>query len=141
MGLRGRFVLALVVVSALTLAAAVASLVPPLEHRLADDRLNALREQVRGVRPDIEELPARDLRPGARHARRLVRELARRTSGRVALVTPAGGVIADSDPDVRTALPALDEPPTGVRWRVQRGGAVLASGLDTHAGPLTLIID
>src|SRR5438105_2736017 len=61
MGLRGRLVLALVVVSALTLAVAVASLVPPLEHRLADDRLNALREQVRGVRPAMLKAAAAGL--------------------------------------------------------------------------------
>src|SRR5436309_10519859 len=82
------------------MTAAVAALVPPLEHRLADDRLNALHELARSARPGLE-----DLRPEGRAAHDLVRELARRTGGRVALVSPAGRVLVDSDPDARSLLP------------------------------------
>src|SRR5213592_1607523 len=113
MGLRGRFVLALVAASALSMTAAVAALVPPLEHRLADDRLNALHELARSARPGLE-----DLRPEGRAAHALVRELARRTGGRVALVSPAGRVLVDSDPDARSLLPPLRAPGGEARSRV-----------------------
>ena len=98
-GLRARFVLALVLTGVVTLAAAVATLVPPLEHRLANDRLRDMRELARTANLTLARMPRHDLRPGAARQRQLVRELARRMGGRVALFDARGIELADTDPE------------------------------------------
>ena len=65
-GLRAQFVIALLATSALTLVAAVATLVPPLEHRLATDRLRDMRELARTADLGLARLPPSDLRPGSK---------------------------------------------------------------------------
>jgi signal transduction histidine kinase len=65
----------------------------------------------------------------------MVRELARRTGGRVALVSAAGRVLADSDPDARSPLPALRHS------RVVGDDAVVVSHVPTAAGRVTLVLD
>ena len=98
-GLRAQLVLALLATSAVTLFAAVATLVPPLEHRLANDRLRDMRELARTADLGLARLPRRDLRPGSARQDAMVRELARRMGGRVALFDAAGIELADTDPE------------------------------------------
>jgi hypothetical protein len=89
-GLRAQFVIALLATSAITLVAAVATLVPPLEHRLATDRLRDMRELARTADLGLARLPRSDLRPGSKRQEAVVRELARRMGGRVALFDEHG---------------------------------------------------
>ena len=147
-GLRWRLVLALVATSAVTLLAATLALLPPLEHRFVDDRLAAMRELARTSRLALERMPARDLRPHAAREGIVVRDLARRTGGRVALFDAKGIELADTDPDrpdPRNGLPERLEDAGlaragDVRDEVSDGEAVVVTGVDTHAGRLTLVL-
>jgi signal transduction histidine kinase len=147
-GLRARLVLALVATAAVTLVAAVMTLVPPLEHRLAADRLRDMRELARTADLDLARLPRRDLRPGAERSERLVRELARRMDGRVALFDAHGLELADTDPERKE--PRSDEPERlvdagfarsgDVLDKVLKGEAVVVAPVRTSAGRRTLVL-
>src|SRR3954469_10886896 len=86
-GLRWKLVLALVLTSAATLAAAFLALVPPLEHRIASDRLAEMRDLAGTAGLDLRRLPARDLRPRSPRLGRFVLAPHRRSRARAA---PAG---------------------------------------------------
>jgi signal transduction histidine kinase len=147
-GLRARLVLALVATGAITLVAAVATLVPPLEHRLAADRLHDMRELARTADLGLARLPRSELQPGAERQERLVRELARRMGGRVALFDAHGVELADTDPE-RTE-PRSDTPERlvdagfaragDVRDQVVKGEAVVVAPVRTGAGRRTLVL-
>jgi signal transduction histidine kinase len=147
-GLRARFVLALVATGVVTFAAAVATLVPPLEHRLAADRLHGMRELARTADLGLARLPRSELRRGAARQQRLVRELARRMGGRVALFDAHGVELADTDPERRE--PRSDTPERlvdagfarsgDVRDQVVRGEAVVVAPVRTRAGRRTLVL-
>jgi hypothetical protein len=92
-GLRWKLVLALVLTSAATLAAAVLALVPPLEHRIASDRLGEMRDLAGTAGLDLRRLPAHDLRPHSARLGRIVLALQRRTGGRVALYAASGALL------------------------------------------------
>src|SRR5262245_23947217 len=148
-GLRTRLVLALVATSAVTLAAATITLVPPLEHRLVDDRVSGMRELARTARLGLERLPASDLRPGAERQQRIVRELARRMGGRVALFDARGLEVADTDPgstrELRTEprerlVDAGFQSRGDLRQQVRDGEAVVVAGMYTEAGRRTLVL-
>jgi signal transduction histidine kinase len=98
-GLRVRLILALLATSLVTLAGSIATLVPPLEHRLESDRLNELRVLARTARFGIRQLPAAVLREGSPSVRSLVAGLQRRTGGRVELLAADGAPLADTDVD------------------------------------------
>ena len=147
-GLRAQLVLALLATSAVTLIAALATLVPPLEHRLDSDRLRDMRELARTADLGLARLPRRDLRPGSTRQDALVRELARRMGGRVALFDAHGIELADTDPD-------RPEPRSGtperlvdagfaragdVRDQVTKGEAVVVAPVRTRAGRRTLVL-
>jgi signal transduction histidine kinase len=147
-GLRAQFVLALLATSAVTLIAAVATLVPPLEHRLDSNRLRDMRELARTADLGLARLPSRDLRPGSARQDAVVRELARRMGGRVALFDAHGIELADTDPD-------RPEPRSGtperlvdagfaragdVRDQVSKGEAVVVAPVRTLAGRRTLVL-
>jgi signal transduction histidine kinase len=144
-GLRTRLVLALVATSVVTLVAATFTLLPPLEHRLVDDRVSGMRELARTARLGLERLPPGDLRPGAERQRDIVGELARRMGGRVALFDAHGVELADTDPGTRSRTPErlVD---TGfvregdVREQVRDGEAVVVAGVSTRAGRRTLVL-
>jgi signal transduction histidine kinase len=148
-GLRWKLVLALVLTSAATLAAAVLALVPPLEHRIAGDRLSAMRDLAGTAGLDLRRLPARDLRPRSRRLGRIVLGLQRRTGGRVALYAASGALLKDTDP-ARGEPPgeeALDRVPAAETTRgsamqeaVRGGEAIVVSDVTTHAGPVTLVL-
>ena len=147
-GLRAQLVLALLATSAVTLAAAMATLVPPLEHRLDSDRLRDMRELARTADLGLARLPRRDLRAGSARQDAVVRELARRMGGRVALFDAHGIELADTDPERREPRSATPERLVDagfarsgdVRDQVSRGEAVVVAPVRTRAGRRTLVL-
>jgi signal transduction histidine kinase len=147
-GLRAQLVLALLATSAVTLVAAVATLVPPLEHRLASDRLRDMRELARTADLGLARLPRRDLRAGSARQNAMVRELARRMGGRVALFNAHGIELADTDPERREPRSATPERLVDagraragdVRDQVSKGEAVVVAPVRTRAGRRTLVL-
>jgi hypothetical protein len=105
-GLRWKLVLALVATSAATLAAAAAALIPPLEHRIAADRLDAMRRLAGTASLDLRRLPARDLRANSPRLDRIVVDLQRRTGAQVELFDANGAALRDTDPGGPTRPPA-----------------------------------
>ena len=147
-GLRWKLVLALVATSAATLVAAVTALVPPLEHRIATDRLGSMRQIADTAALDLRRLPARDLRPHSPRLARITRDLQRRTGGRVTLLAASGAALQDTDPDRSDAGADRDErlPVASTTGRsafrdVVRGSeAIVVGSVPTHAGPVTLVL-
>lgn len=143
LGLRVKLALAFVATSAITLAVSVGTLVPPLEHRLEQDRVRDLRELARTAGLALTRLPADDLAPGAIGSRRLVRRLASRVGGDVALFDDDGGgrAIAVSGPTAPRAVPAgLSAAQDGVRERVGDGAVVAVASAETQAGERTIVL-
>jgi signal transduction histidine kinase len=132
-GLRAKLALALVATSAVTLAAAMAALVPPLQHRIAADRLSDMRELAGTARLALARMPARDLRPGAARQAKLVRDLEQRMGGRVAILDARGTTVADTDPDG----PVPEGRETS---EVANGEAVVIAHVQTRAGKRTLVL-
>jgi signal transduction histidine kinase len=147
-GLRTRLVLALIATSVVTLAATTAMLVPPLEHRLVDDRVSDMRALARTARLGLERLPAGDLRPGAERQRDIVHALAVRAGGRVALYNARHIELADSDPEGRDpasrgAERLIDDGfarSGDVLQQVRNGEAVVVVGMETEAGRRILVL-
>jgi signal transduction histidine kinase len=146
-GLRTRLVLALVATSAVTLAAATIMVVPPLEHRIVDDQLSGMRELARTARLGLERLPAHDLRPGAHRQQQIVRQLARRMGGRVALFDAKGLEVADTDPESPRELRSPEHLVDAgfaragdLRQQVGNGEAVVVARMYTQAGRRTLVL-
>jgi signal transduction histidine kinase len=132
-GLRAKLALALVATSAVTLIAAMAALVPPLQHRIASDRLDDMRELAGTARLALARMPARDLRPGAQRQARLVRTLERRMGGRVAILDARGAALADTDPGSPISG-------GGARSEVRDGEAVVVLPVKTHSGRRTIVL-
>jgi signal transduction histidine kinase len=132
-GLRTKLALALVATSAVTLVAAMAALVPPLQHRIASDRLDDMRELAGTARLALARMPARDLRPGAERQAKLVRDLERRMGGRVAILDARGAALADTDP----GSPIFGG---GPRSQVRDGEAVVVVSVRTRAGRRTIVL-
>jgi signal transduction histidine kinase len=147
-GLRAQLVLALLATSAVTLFAAVATLVPPLEHRLDSDRLRDVRELARTADLGLARLPRRDLRAGSARQDALVHELARRMGGRVALFDGHGNELADTDPERHEPRSATPERLVDagfarsgdVRDQVRNGEVVVVAPVRTRAGRRTLVL-
>jgi signal transduction histidine kinase len=148
-GLRWKLVAALVATSAATLVAAVGALLPPLEHRIASDRVDSMRDLAGTAALDLRRLPARDLRPGSPRLARIVRDLQLRMGGHVALFGAHGRALQDTDPDT-SELPAgedIDRVPVAgsvrgspVRDAVRDGDAIVVTAVPTHAGAVTLVL-
>src|SRR6187402_2047779 len=105
LGLRVKLALAFVATSAITLVVSVGTLVPPLEHRLEQDRVRDLRELARTAGLALTRMPADDLRTGARGSRRMVHRLAARVGGDVALFDEGGRSVAASGPTAPRTVP------------------------------------
>ncbi|HEY6759697.1 MAG TPA: hypothetical protein VI318_09410, partial [Baekduia sp.] len=75
LGLRVKLALALIATSAITLAVAIGTLVPPLQHRLEQDRLRDVRELAETAGLALSRMPEADLRPGAERSSRVVHRL------------------------------------------------------------------
>jgi signal transduction histidine kinase len=140
-GLRWKLVLALVLTSVATLAAATAALLPPLEHRIAAERLDDMRHIAGTADLDLHRLPARDLGAGSPRLVRILDGLQARTGARVALFGATDKLLADTDPP-RTETPTeatLDRmPPNGST--VRDGEAIVVRDVVTHSGPATLVL-
>jgi len=101
-GLRGRLVLVLILVGAITLATAAWALLAPLGSRLDADELQHLTEGLQSERGLVTDLPSGALAPGDPQLRRAVSRLRRRVHADVAVFSENGQELAGSDPD---ALP------------------------------------
>ena len=148
-GFRARLVVALVATSAATLVAAILTLVPPLDHRLQQDRLTEMRTLARTARFGLVALPGHRLRQGSPSVRRLVVDLQRRMGGRVALYAADGESLADTDPDRRVPGTAELERREDarlarrgdVREGVRDGEAIVVAGVRRASGDrLTLVL-
>jgi signal transduction histidine kinase len=148
-GLRWKLVLALVATSAATLAAAAAALIPPLEHRIAADRLDAMRRLAGTASLDLRRLPARDLRPHSPRLGRIVVDLQRRTGAQVELFDANGAALQDTDPgrpdptagaDVDRVSAAGPGAGSELREAVRGREAIVVRAVPTHAGPVTLVL-
>jgi signal transduction histidine kinase len=146
--LRWKLVLALLVTSAASVTGTVVALVPPLEHRITDDRIHALRQLARTSRFALAGLPAEDLKPGSRRLRVIAHDLARRTGGRVAVFDGRGRTLIDTDPGRRDPtsgeLERLEDAGLAragdVRERVAGKEAIVVTGVRTREGRLTLVL-
>jgi signal transduction histidine kinase len=139
--LRWKLELALVVTSVATLVAATAALLPPLEHRIAAERLDDLSHITGTAALDLRRLPARDLRPRSPRLARIVDGLQARTGARVALYGASDRLLADTDP-ARGAPPSeasRSGPATGSA-AVRAGEAIVVRNVVTHAGAVTLVL-
>jgi signal transduction histidine kinase len=146
--LRWKLVLALLLTSAASVTGTVVALVPPLEHRLTDDRIHALRSLARTSRFALAGLPAEDLKPGSPRLRVIAHDLARRTGGRVAVYDSQGRGLVDTDPERRDPasgqLERLEEAGLAVAGDVREGvdgnEAIVVTGVHTRDGRLTLVL-
>src|SRR3954470_2341438 len=148
-GRRGKLAGPLCLPTAATLAAAVLALVPPLEHRIASDRLGEMRDLAGTAGLDLRRLPARDLRPRSPRLGRIVLALQRRPGGRVAPFEAGGALLKDTDPargeppgeEALDRVPAAEaKPGSAMREAVRGGEAIVVSDVGTHAGPVTLVL-
>jgi signal transduction histidine kinase len=148
-GLRWKLVLALVATSAATLVAAAAALVTPLEHRIASDRLDAMRRLAGTAGLDLRRLPSHDLRPHSPRLGRIVLDLQRRTGAHVALFTSKGTALQDTDPE-RSGQDGEEAGAQASATRTVKGSplrqgvnsreAIVVNVVPTHAGPVTLVL-
>jgi signal transduction histidine kinase len=111
LGLRARLTAALVLTSAVTLAAVAFALLGPLQSRLTADRINTLEATTRAARPAFAELPDSAARPHSRLLHSAALAMRRRTGGEVAVFDTNGRLLAttdaDSPPPVAAAKAAL----------------------------------
>src|SRR4051812_50102570 len=84
--------------SVATLGVAIGALVPPLEHRIASERLDDLRNIAATAALDLRRLPARDLRAGSPRLARIVEGVQARAGAQVALFAASGARLAGTDP-------------------------------------------
>jgi hypothetical protein len=145
-GLRWKLVLALVATSAATLGVVVAALLPPLQDRLAADRLDSMRVLAGTARLALARLPARDVRPGAPGPARIARDLQRRAGGHVTLLDGSGRVMVDTDPDRRASEVATASAAAGLdrsgdmRLGVLGTEAVVVTPVRARGRSLTLVL-
>ena len=101
-GLRVRLVLALLLTSAVTLAVAALTLLPPLERRLRDEEMHALLSTAQSSRAAFQDA---DVPPG-REAATLapqIRSLERRANARVVLFDAKLQAVVDTRPPIGVA--------------------------------------
>ena len=101
-GLRVRLVLALLLTSAVTLAVAALTLLPPLERRLRNEEVRALLSTAVSSRTSFQDA---DLRPGTEPTvlAPLIRSLERRTGARIVLFDATLRPVVDTRPVVGAA--------------------------------------
>jgi signal transduction histidine kinase len=122
-GLRGRLVAALALISVLTLGVAALALLPPLGQRLRQNTLDVLAQAVSSETAPLARLPKSALKPGDPRLLEVVRALRRRTAAAIAVLGPDGRVLASTEADPTETYPA------GVR-ALRTGRAQKAVGTD-----------
>ncbi|MDA0161682.1 HAMP domain-containing histidine kinase [Solirubrobacter ginsenosidimutans] len=137
-GLRGRMVLALVVTSLATLAAAALVVLPPLERRVVADRLTELRGLAFTIRPALAALPERDRRRGSPALEQLIEQLQRRTGGRIVVYSSASAELADTE-TTEAAEPALGPPASLREGALRRRSGVVAGRRGEFAFAATVV--
>jgi signal transduction histidine kinase len=95
-GFGARLVAALLLVSVVSLAIAAVALLSPLEHRLRDERLDALTAAALRRAPGFDRLTAGNL---GTEGVRLARSLGRSAGAQVQLVDARGNALVSTDPD------------------------------------------
>ena len=95
-GLRARLVGALLVTSAVTLAVAAVTLLPPLDRRLRHEEVQSLLDTAASARSGFQDLRPKDMRPGGERLTKLTFALERRAGARVAVFDQAGRTVADT---------------------------------------------
>ena len=88
--MRARFVAAILLTSAVTLAAAAVALLSPLERSLRDDELQSLGQSAQAARGTFAQISSRELYPGSPVLRHAAQVLGRRTEARVAIIDSNG---------------------------------------------------
>ena len=106
-GLRGRLALALLAISAITLAVTSLLLLFPLDRRLRDDALNQVTSTARTARPGLTGVAARDLVPGSPRLAATAGALHRRTDLDVAIFDARGRRLVATDRDARDRYPEV----------------------------------
>src|SRR6266513_5254378 len=125
-GLRLRLVLALLLTSAVTLAVAALTLLPPLERRLRDEEMHALLSTAQSSRAAFQDADV----PARREAATLapqIRSLERRANARVVLFDAKLQAVVDTRPPLGGPRLDTDDPrdPFGdARVALTRGRAV-----------------
>jgi signal transduction histidine kinase len=105
LGLRGRFVALLALVSALTLAVAAVALFSPLDRLLRANGRETLAQSVRSERGDFTKLPGEAVHPGSPRLLAATRPL-RRTGAEVSVLDGSGRLLVSTDPDRHQSFPA-----------------------------------
>jgi signal transduction histidine kinase len=105
LGLRGRFVALLALVSALTLAVAAVALFSPLDRLLRTNGRETLAQAVRSELGDFTKLPGEAVHPGSPRMLAATRPL-RRTGAEVAVLDGSGRLLVTTDPDRHQPFPA-----------------------------------
>ena len=105
LGLRGRFVALLALVSALTLAVAAVALFSPLDRLLRANGRETLAQSVRSELGDFTRLPGEAIHPGSPRLLAATRPL-RRTGAEVAVLDGSGHLLVTTDPDRNEFFPA-----------------------------------
>ncbi len=108
-GLRVRLVLALLLTSAVTLAVAALTLLPPLERRLQDEEVRALLSTALSSRTAFQDAELRGPNDTARLAP-LLRTLERRANARVVLFDAGLRPVVDTRPRVGSSRIDTDDP-------------------------------
>ena len=146
-GLRGRLLLALVATSLATLAVAALVILPPLEHRVVQDRLDEVRDIARTIRPALRQVPVRDRRPGSPALDEIVARLQARAGGRIVVYNAAGTELADTSVsaeesllgDPRVLLAQVSRKPDGLLSE-QRGNLAVAATVAGRPHTLLLVV-
>src|SRR5436309_1625643 len=107
-GLRVRLVLALLLTSAVTLAVAALTLLPPLEKRLRDEEVRALVSTASSSRAAFQDAELRGPNDIARLAP-LLRSLERRANARVVLFDASLHAVVDTRPRIGSARVDTDD--------------------------------
>jgi signal transduction histidine kinase len=101
LGLRARIIVALALVSALTIAVTATALLAPLQDRLRQDRLSELASALSGAPLLLSRVPQDQLRAGSAALERTARALGRQTHAQVFILDDRLRMLATTDPDAR----------------------------------------
>jgi signal transduction histidine kinase len=126
-GLRPRLLVALLVISAVTLGAAALALLPPLQHRLRNESARSLEAAAIAARPALSGALQKSGGQADLRIIGLANSLAARTNSRVSILNYIPEPVYETDPDaidpvlaIQTTLNA--NPPRTIR--LQRGNVV-----------------